>query len=245
MNTPEIAAMDAVEIKLTIRPDQELLAERAMQVNEDNAEVRLIYFYDTPGLDLFKAGVVLRARLLKGDDDDSTVKFRAVDVASVQQNWQETKGFKLEADWCGDRVVHSASLTTLQNRNEIDEVAAGKRPIGKLFSRDQERFLSQVYTNPLDLTELRVFGPVRVLRWKPEQETFPHELTLEEWRLPNGEDLVEVSIKVGPKEARQAREDFDAHLKSLGLNPEGSSQEAKTCTALEYFTRILKDPGSP
>ena len=67
MNTTAMAAMDAVEIKLTIRPDQELLAERAMAVEEDTADLRLIYFFDTPDLDLFKAGVVLRARLVKGD----------------------------------------------------------------------------------------------------------------------------------------------------------------------------------
>ena len=42
-----LAAMDAVEIKVTIRPDQELRAERAMEVNEDTAEVRVLYFYDT------------------------------------------------------------------------------------------------------------------------------------------------------------------------------------------------------
>jgi inorganic triphosphatase YgiF len=59
--------LDAVEIKVTIRPDQELRAERAMQVNEDTAAVRLTYFFDTPDLDLFKASVALRARLVKGD----------------------------------------------------------------------------------------------------------------------------------------------------------------------------------
>jgi len=39
-NTPNsraLAMMDAVEIKVTIRPDQELRAERAMEVNEDTA----------------------------------------------------------------------------------------------------------------------------------------------------------------------------------------------------------------
>ena len=43
-----------------------------MEVDEDTAEVRVIYFYDTAGLALFDAGVTLRARLVKGDDDDST-----------------------------------------------------------------------------------------------------------------------------------------------------------------------------
>ena len=39
MNTTAMAAMDAVEIKLTIRSDQELLAERAMAVEEDEADL--------------------------------------------------------------------------------------------------------------------------------------------------------------------------------------------------------------
>ncbi|MDR6757878.1 hypothetical protein J2Y48_003175 [Mycoplana sp. BE70] len=226
--------MNAVEIKVTIRPDQELRAERAMEVNEDTADVRLVYFYDTSDLKLFKAGVVLRARLVKGDADDSTIKFRPVDAASVPDDWKRLNDFKLEADWVGDRVVCSASLTAPQKRDEIDEVAKGKRPIGKLFSGDQERFLSEFCKDSVKFTDLHVLGPIRVLRWKPKHETFPYELTLEEWRLPNGEDLVEVSIKAPPDRADQARKDFDAHLRELGLDPEGA-QQTKTRTALEYF----------
>jgi hypothetical protein len=238
MSTAAKAAVDAVEIKVTIRADQELRAERAMEVDEDTADVRLVYFYDTPDLDLFKAGVILRARLVKGDTDDSTVKFRPIEPASVPRDWQCMNGFKLEADWVGDRVVCSASLTALQQRDEIDEVAKGKRPIDKLFSSDQERFLSEFYKGPADFGKLRVMGPIRVLRWEPRHETFPHKLTLEEWRLPNGDDLVEVSTK-----ASRAQKEFNAHLSELGLDPEGA-QDTKTRTALKYFARILKEAGS-
>ena len=84
MNKITMAAMDAVEIKLTIRPDQELRG-RALELNEDTADVRLIYFYDTPDLDLFNAGVVLRARLVKDDADDSTVKFRPVEASKISK----------------------------------------------------------------------------------------------------------------------------------------------------------------
>jgi hypothetical protein len=231
-----LAHMDAVEIKVTIRPDQELLAERAMELNEDTAAVRIIYFYDTPQLELCDAGVVLRARLVKGDDDDSTVKFRPVEAAKIAEEWKQLKGFKLEADCVGDRVVCSASLTVLQKRDEIDDVAKGKWPIEKLFSKDQERFLGEFYKGPVDVAKLRVLGPIRVLRWKLTQKGFPHELTLEEWRLPDGEDLVEVSIKTLPEDASQAQKDFDKHLRNLGLDPKGA-QETKTRTALEYFAK--------
>ena len=240
MNTATIATMDAVEIKCTIRPDQELRAARAMEVDEDTADIRLIYFYDTPDLELFKAGVVLRARLVKGDTDDSTVKFRPVEPASISGEWQQLDGFKLEADWVGDRAICSVSLTDLQKRDEIDEVAKGKRAIGKLFSSEQERFLAEFYKGPIKFGMLRVMGPIRVLRWKPRHETFSHEVTLEEWRLPSGDDLVEVSIKAPPNKALQAQKEFEAHLRQLGLDPEGA-QDTKTRAALEYFANSLRE----
>lgn len=237
--TRALADMETVEIKVTIRPDQELKAERAMEINEDTAEVRVIYFYDTPRLDLFDAGIALRARLVKGDDDDSTVKVRPVKAAKIADEWKKNKGFKLEADCVGERVVCAASLTALQKRDEIDEVAKGKRPIDKLFTKDQERFFEMFSGEPLDFGKLRVLGPIRVLRWKLKQAGFPHELTVEEWRLPDGDDLVEVSIKTSPNEAPQAQKEFDQHLRQLGLDPEGA-QETKTRTALNYFAKALR-----
>ena len=211
-----------------------------MKLDEDSADVRVIYFYDTPRLDLFRAGVALRARLVKGDDDDSTVKFRPVDAVAIPEEWKEREGFKLEADCAGTRVVCSASLTVVQRRDEIDEVAEGKRPIHRLFSKEQERFLGAFYRGTVDFEKVRVMGPIRVLRWKSEHDDFPHELTTEEWRLPNGDDLVEVSIKVPPAEAATAAKAFDRHLRTLGLDPQGA-QETKTRTALEYFARELRE----
>jgi len=237
------SVVDAVEIKVTIRPDQELKAERAMEINEDTAEVRVIYFYDTPNLDLYDAGLVLRARLVKGDDDDSTVKFRPVQPDTVPQQWRQLEGFKLEADCVGDRIVCSASLTVLQNPDEIDEVAKGKRPIAKLFSKEQESFISEFYKGQFDFGELRALGPIRVLRWKLEQAGFSHELTLEEWRLPDGDDLVEVSIKTSPEQAALAGKEFEEHLRGHGLDPEGA-QETKTRTALSYFAKAYRDANS-
>ena len=238
-----LTGMDAVEIKVTIRPDQELRAERALQVNEDTADIRLIYFYDTPSLDLFEAGIALRARLIKGDEDNSTVKFRSTNPQVIAPEWYRHEGFKVEADMVGERVVYSASLTCPQERDEIEEVANGKRSIDKLYSADQERFLKTFYAGPLAFDQLCVMGPIRVLRWKLEHKGFPHELTVEEWRLPDGDDLVEVSIKVPPGEAQQAQREFDDHLRTLHLDPQGA-QETKTRTALTYFAKVCQDPNA-
>jgi hypothetical protein len=83
-----------------------------------------------------------------------------------------------------------------------------------------------------------------VLRWKLTHEKFPHELTLKEWRLPDGEDLlVEVSIKTSPSEAPRAQKEFEDHLRQLGLDPAGA-QETKTRTALEYFVKAHREAKS-
>ena len=237
--TVPIEGVAGVEIKVTIRPDQELQGLRALELDEDSAEVRVIYFYDTVDLDLFKAGVVLRARLVRGDDDDSTVKIRPVDPAKVPRGWTDIDGFKLEADIAGKRIVRSASLTVRQKRDEIDAAAKGQRPISKLFSKDQMRLLAEFYAHSVDFERLRPLGPIRVLCWKTRHPGFPYGLTSEEWRLPNGEDLLEVSIKVEPDAVAEARPAFAGHLRELGLDPKGA-QETKTRTALEYFARTLR-----
>jgi hypothetical protein len=228
-----------VEIKVTIQPDQELRALRSLELNEDTAEIRVIYFYDTVELDLTDAGVVLRARLTKGDADDSTIKIRPVDPARIPPRWSKLDGFKIEADQTGNRIVCSASLTAPQKRDEIDEAAKGKRPVGKLFSKEQSLFLSELYPQQVDFERLQPLGPIRVLCWKTRHKNFPYALTAEEWRLPDGDDLIEVSIKVAPGEAAKAQRAFESHLRTLGLDPAGA-QQTKTRTALEYFARALK-----
>ncbi len=233
------SSVAAVEIKVTVKPDEELKAVRAMELNEDSAEVRIIYFYDTPKLKFFNAGTVLRARLVKGDDDDSTVKVRPIDPAKVSEEWRNLEGFKVEADWMGKKIVRSASLTVRQKRDEIDEVAKGKRPVYKLFDRDQVRFMAEFHDGFVDFEKLKPLGPIRVLRWEVKHKGFPYELTAEEWRLPNGDDLFEVSIKVAPDQAAEASKAFEAHLRELGIDPKGA-QETKTRTALQYFVKNLK-----
>lgn len=231
-----VDGLDTVEIKVTIRPDHDLQVTRAMQLQEDTAEVRVLYFYDTPALDLFDAGVVLRARLRKDGEDDSTVWFSPADPAAIDPAWKLFDGFRLRATCLGDEVVCSASLTMLQKPDDIEDVADRKRSIDRLFSREQERFIAQFHQNRVDFGSLQVLGPIRALRWQLKHRDFPHELTVEEWRLPDGDDVVEISIRASADQAASARREFEAHLNALGLDPHGN-QHTMTRAALHFFTR--------
>ena len=77
-----MAGADDVEIKATIPDHQVEVAMRRYDLEQDDNE-RYIYFFDTPDLQLFQAGVIGRARRVVGGVHDSTIKFRPVDPAAV------------------------------------------------------------------------------------------------------------------------------------------------------------------
>jgi hypothetical protein len=71
---------------------------------------RKVFFYDTKPLALDGANVVLRARVTDGDNDDSTVKLRPVDLSDDDARWPGIDGIRIELDVVGDKQVTSAKL---------------------------------------------------------------------------------------------------------------------------------------
>ena len=228
------AGTAAVEVKVTVIDRHETAALRKFGLKREQGEQRRIYFFDTPGLHLFKRGVCLRAREKDGDGCDSTVKIRPVDPKRIAPEWSEREGFKVEADAVGEKTVRSASFTTVQKPKEIAEVASGERAIEKLFSGEQEEFLEAMSPVEIDFAKLVPLGPISVLRWKFRHEGIPYELCAEEWRLPDGFDVIEISLKARQSEAAAAQGALEAFLAELGIAPE-TRQQTKTRTALEFF----------
>jgi hypothetical protein len=215
----KIAGADKVEIKITIARDDEQRVFEALEVGRQDATRRGIYFFDTLDLTLNKAGVVLRARAIEDDDDDSVVKIRPVNPDNVDDKWRDIEDFKLEADSVGDRVLMSASLKAKQKKDAIGKVVDGKNHIADLFSKKQKKFLAEFYDGAVDLDDLTILGPVEILRADIDRPGIAYELTGEYWSLPDGSKLLELSIKCPPEEAVVARQVFEAFLAGHGLDP--------------------------
>jgi hypothetical protein len=228
-------AIGAIEIKITARAADEDEVRAALETADIEAERREIWFYDTPDLALFDRGLVLRARLIHGGADDSTVKLRPVDPATIEDAWKATRGFEIELDAVGEDAICSAKLSIDQDRGEIAAVAAGTRPIRSLFSKSQERLVELRWPDGVDWDSLTAFGPVAVRKWQFTPKDFDHEVTVEEWVLPDDSDLVEISFKTAPDDAALASEAFVAGLRRRGFDTEGD-QQTKTRSALRYFT---------
>ena len=228
-------AIRAVEVKLTARIEDEALVLRLLKDSGEEPEQRVVYFFDTPTLELFDAGLVLRARKKVGDVDDTTVKLRPVDPVRIPIDWTKTEGFEIEMDRVGDKQIISAKLTAEQHEGEIDEAVEGRRPLRRLFSSDQERLITEFGPKDVGWDALTTMGPIKVHKWKVDAKELGREVVAERWKLPDGSDLVELSIKVEPGEATGAAEAFTRYLESLGLDVDGD-QQTKTRGALTYFT---------
>ena len=239
-----VAGSDAVEIKATIPNWQVKPALRRCGLNASNNDERYIYFFDTPRLDLFRAGVIARARRRVGAQHDSTVKFRPVDPEQIPKRWRKYKGFKIEADASEKGVITSGSLTIPVPKGLIKKVAKGHEPIGLLFDDEQQLFLLSLASQKFEFDRVVTMGPTRSWRWKIVHPELPWPLTVELWRRQDGEQMVEVSIKVPVAQAAAAGAGFLAFLAEVGAERD-DAQDAKTRWTLSYYANKLAKAARP
>ena len=179
-------AIQKVEFQLTVLAVEEGKVQALLQQEGGQPQRRKVYFYDTKDLALYAKNLVLRARVTEGDDDDSTVKLRPVDLADDEASWRQIDKIRIELDVVGDKQVVSAKLDGEPARGEIDEVEARKRGVGSLFSGKQERFIVDFAPDGTSLHDLVVLGPVDARKWDlDDPEGFPHTLSVEEWSCRN------------------------------------------------------------
>ena len=234
-------AIQKVEFKITVLSGEEAKVQALLQKEGGQPQRRKVYFYDTKDLALYGKDLVLRARVTQGDDDDSTVKLRPVDLADDEASWRQIDGIRIELDVVGDKQVPSAKLDGEPDRGEVEEVEAKQRPVGSLFSAKQEQLIADYAPDGISLNELEVLGPVDARKWDlDDPDGFPHTLSVEEWSLPDATRFIELSFKVPADEATDAQAAFRALLIGLEVDVAGD-QTPKTPRVLKYFADRLGD----
>ena len=102
--------VDTVELKLTVPQADQRAVVTGLQVDPLEAQIRQVFFFDTPDLALNKAGVVLRARRVQQKGDDSVVKLRPVVPSNLSEVVRRSPGFGVEVDAMPGGFVCSASM---------------------------------------------------------------------------------------------------------------------------------------
>lgn len=228
---------DSVELKLTVPDSYRRQAAIALGVDPLDAQIRQVYFFDTPDLALNRVGVVVRARRVQGRGDDSVVKLRPVTPADVEAE-RSSDDMVVEVDAMPGGFVCSASMKGVLGPKAVKEVAAGHKGIRTLFSKGQRRFYEAHAPDGLGLDDLSILGPITVFKLKLRPPELSMRIVAELWFYPDGSRIVELSAKAPPSEAFQAAAELRAFLAAKGLDVSGE-QQTKTKTALEFFAAEL------
>jgi hypothetical protein len=232
-----IKGSDSVELKLTVPEHGHRSAISALELDPLEAQIRQVFFFDTPELALNQAGVVVRARRVQKKGDDSVVKLRPVVPAEMPSALRQSPEFVVELDAMPGGYVCSGSLKGSPTADIRQTITGGKRP-SSLFSKSQKAFYAEHAPDGIALDDLSVLGPIFVLKLKAAPTDFARRLVVEMWLYPDGSRILELSTKCLPSEAFQTAAEARGFLAQRGIDVSGE-QETKTKKALQFFSREL------
>jgi hypothetical protein len=224
---------DSVELKLTVPEHDQRSAVVALGMDPLEAQIRQVFFFDTPDLALDKRGVVVRARRIQGKGDDSVVKLRPVVPSELPSELRAAPGFRVEVDALPGGFVCSGTLKRTLDSGEVQRVVSGERPVRKLYSKQQRAYFAE-HAKGVELDDLTILGPIFVLKLRFTPEELGRRIVAEMWIYPDGSRVLELSTRAETNMAFQVAAEARAYLAGKGIDLSGE-QQTKTKKALEYF----------
>ena len=233
-----IKGSDSVELKLTVPESEHSGTVSALEMDPLDAQIRQVFFFDTPDLTLYEHGVVARARRVQRKGDDSVVKLRPVVPSQLPGRVRKLPEFGVEVDAMPGGFVCSGRLKCEADADAIRQVALGERALRKVYTKEQRALYEANAPDGIELDHLAVLGPIFVLKLKWQPRTFARKMVAEMWLYPDGARIFELSTKCLPGEAFDVAAEARVYLGGHGIDLSGE-QQTKTRTALEFFASEL------
>jgi hypothetical protein len=237
--TELIKDSDSVELKLTVPEADQRSTVTALGMDPLEAQIRQVFFFDTPDLTLSEHGVVVRARRVQQKGDDSVVKLRPVVPADLPATIRRSAAFGVEVDAMPGGFVCSGSMKGKLGATDVQKTMARNRPLRKLFSKEQRAFYAEHAPQGVALDDLSVLGPIFVLKLKFSPKGYDRKMVAEMWLYPDNSRILELSTKCAPSEAFDVAAEARGFLTQRGVDL-GGEQQTKTRKALEFFSERLK-----
>jgi hypothetical protein len=234
-----IKVADSVELKLTVPISDRTRAAAALGVDPLDGQLRQVYFFDTPDLELYQNGLVVRARRVQRKGDDSVIKLRPVVPTELPAELRDSPSFGVEVDAMPGGYVCSGSMKRSLGSKDVRDAVLGEQPLRKLFSKEQRSLFAGQAPEGLGLDDLSILGPILVLKVKFRPEGYDRKLVAEVWLYPDNSMILELSTKCPPHEAFDVAVETRAFLTQRGVAVTGE-QETKTKKALEFFAERLQ-----
>jgi hypothetical protein len=229
---------DSIELKISVPDDDHSSVTLALGLDPIEAEIRQVYFFDTPDLALDASGLVVRARRIQGGTADTVIKLRPVVPDELPKHLRRSESMKVEVDLMPGQFVASASMKGKADPGDVQKAAAGKLALKKLFSNEQKEFFKMNAPDGMKLGDLVPLGPILTLKLTFPEKELGRELVAEAWFYPDNSRILELSTKCMPKETFQVAAETKNLLAKKGVDFE-AEQKTKTKTALQYFSKHL------
>jgi hypothetical protein len=233
-----IPGADAVELKLSVPGADHRRVVDELGIDALDAAIRQVAFIDTPDLRLSAAGVVVRARRTQRKAGDITVKLRPMLPDEAPAELREVDGFKIEVDASPEGFTCSCSLTAEVSDRKVKALLTDASGLADLLTDEQRTLLVDRLPDGVGLGDLRVLGPLTLLKAKFAPEGLSRKMVAELWFLPDGSRILELSTKSAPAEAFLVAAETKVFLAGHGVDL-GAPQEMKTRTALAALVAAL------
>jgi hypothetical protein len=222
-----------VEAKLLLVPTQ---MEEALRLLHATGELRTrIYFYDTPSLDLFAKGLILRLRV--GGNGDLTVKLRPLNGKNFSGSSSRGEKYKCEVEITGGVEGRSYSVATRYRTSQVPESGT---ELARLLSPGQKKLLGDSQIQ-VDWTKVKRVADIQSTSWTVRGKAPLNKFSMELWEWPQGgrpnERILEVSAKTGPETGDAAYSELESLAKKRGLAL-SAMQQSKTATALAQMNPV-------
>ena len=231
---------DSVELKLTVSEDAQRSAIQALRLDPLEAQIRQVFFFDTPDLALQEHGLVVRARRVQRKGEDAIVKLRPVAPDTVSDDLRADPLFNVEVDAMPGGFVCSGTLKGTVRPGGVLAHVHGDAPLRKVFTKAQRAFFAAHAPEGVTFDDLRVLGPIFVLKLKTAPADLDRRLVAELWLYPDGSRILELSTRCATTEAFQVATEMRVFLTGRGVDT-NAEQQTKTRTALEFYARELAE----
>ena len=162
---------DSVELKLTIPASDHRATINALGMDLLEAQIRQVFFLDTPDLQLYQHGVVPRARRVQGKGDDSVVKLRPVVPSELPNRCVARRASASRSTPCRAGTCARSMKAVLESTAVREAAWASVRCAS--CSRRSSAPSTQSTPDGIGLDDLSILGPIFVLKLKFTPKEFP------------------------------------------------------------------------
>ena len=199
------------EVQINVcAPPEEIL--RRLKLSPDPDRRREIWYFESPTLEEYAKGIVLRLRLGPGERR-LTLKSKVADCAQIDASVLRGGG-KCEIDVHGDTTRTVISLEKDLNEKTVQGLLDRRVGLASVLSPSQTRYLEKTGAWPL-AKDLRPLGSLRVDSHNPAKGKWVVEL----WRAPGGQQWAEISRKTETVDVDRAHKELLGELSKAGLEP--------------------------